>query len=76
MGIGAFVWVPLSLAIGRRPVFLLCAAILLLGTVWAAIAGSFYQLLAAICLQGLAEGLATSTVRRLFLFMSSGILTP
>lgn len=69
MGIGAFVWVPLSLAVGRRPVFLLCAVILLLSTIWAALAGSFYQLLAAICLQGLAEGLATSTVCCLFLYV-------
>jgi hypothetical protein len=43
--------------------------VFLLSTIWAAIAGSFYQLLAAICLQGLAEGLATSTVSRLFLYV-------
>ena len=62
MGVGAFVWIPLSLAVGRRLVFLLCAVIMTLATIWAGAAGSFYQLLAAICFQGLAEGLSTSAV--------------
>jgi MFS family permease len=62
MGIGAFLWIPLSLAIGRRPVFLLGTIIMLLATFWAGLAGSFYQLLAAVCLQGLAEGVNTSMV--------------
>lgn len=61
MGIGAFLWIPLSLAIGRRPVFLLGTMIMLLATLWAGIAGNFYQLLIAVCLQGLAEGVNTST---------------
>lgn len=63
MGIGAFLWIPLSLAIGRRPVFLLCTVIMLLATMWAGTAGNFYQLLIATCLQGLAEGVNSSMVR-------------
>lgn len=35
---------------------------MLLATFWAGLAGSFYQLLAAVCLQGLAEGVNTSMV--------------
>jgi predicted MFS family arabinose efflux permease len=62
MGLGAFLWVPLTLAIGRRPVFLLCTALLTIGTIWAGIASSFYSLLVATCVQGLAEGFSTSAV--------------
>ncbi|KUJ09727.1 major facilitator superfamily transporter [Mollisia scopiformis] len=62
MGFGAFLWIPLTLALGRRPVFLLCTVLLTLSTIWAGIAGSFYQMLAATCLQGLAEGFSTSTI--------------
>ena len=63
LGVAAFIWIPLSLAIGRRPVFLLCTVIMLLATLWAGVSGSFRQLLAAACLQGFAGGLAMSTVR-------------
>jgi hypothetical protein len=42
MGVSAFLWIPLLLAIGRRPVFLLCTIIMLLATLWAGIAGNFY----------------------------------
>ncbi|ORY58860.1 major facilitator superfamily transporter [Pseudomassariella vexata] len=54
LGIGAFLWVPLSLAIGRRPVFLLCTLMTFISTISAALAQNFYQLLAAMCVQGLA----------------------
>ncbi|KAH9208091.1 major facilitator superfamily transporter [Leptodontidium sp. 2 PMI_412] len=62
MGIGAFIWIPLSLAIGRRPVFLLCNVILFLFTILAASARTFHQLLISICFQGLAQGAGTSLV--------------
>lgn len=63
MGIGAFVWIPMSLAVGRRPVFLLAIIVLTTGTLWAGMTKDFHQLLAAVCIIGLAEGFATSTVR-------------
>lgn len=62
MGLAAFLWIPLSLAIGRRPVFLLCAVIMLFTTIGAAVSTSFDRLLAALCIQGLAGGLTTSAV--------------
>jgi MFS family permease len=62
MGFGAFLWIPLSLAIGRRPVLILSTLVLFSGTMWATFAGSFYQFLAAICLIGLAGGASTSLV--------------
>jgi MFS family permease len=75
MGIGAFLWIPLSLAIGRRPVFLLGTMIMLLATLWAGIAGNFYQLLIAVCLQGLAEGVNTSMVTDLQISLRLMVLT-
>src|SRR6266498_873754 len=74
MGIGAFLWIPLSLAVGRRPVFLLCNVILLLSTAWAWAAGSFYQLLVAACLQGLAMGISASTVSPMTLCLQRSML--
>ncbi|KPM41129.1 hypothetical protein AK830_g5436 [Neonectria ditissima] len=61
LGLGVFFWVPLSLASGRRPVFLLACVTLMLGTLLAAVANSFGLLLAAVCIQGFAAGFALST---------------
>ncbi|KAF2189375.1 hypothetical protein K469DRAFT_748034 [Zopfia rhizophila CBS 207.26] len=60
MGVGAFIWIPLSLAIGRRTVFLLCAFILVASTALSGTAQNFTQYLVAVSLQGLAEGFSTS----------------
>ncbi|KAH6693361.1 major facilitator superfamily transporter [Leptodontidium sp. MPI-SDFR-AT-0119] len=60
MGIGAFIWIPLSLAVGRRPVLLLGSLMLLLATLWAGVSKTFFSLLAAQCFQGLAAGAASS----------------
>jgi MFS family permease len=62
-GIGAFIWVPLSLAIGRRPAFLLACLLLTAATLWAGVTDNFYQLFVALCLVGVAEGFSTSAVR-------------
>ncbi|KAH7016719.1 major facilitator superfamily transporter [Ilyonectria destructans] len=61
LGLGALLWVPLSLALGRRPVFLLACLFLMLGSLVAAIANKFYLLLAATCIQGFAAGFTFST---------------
>ncbi|CZR67367.1 uncharacterized protein PAC_17266 [Phialocephala subalpina] len=61
-GIGALIWVPLSIAIGRRPVFLLCSLLLTLSTLMAAVSRSFYMHLIARCLQGIAGGISPSTM--------------
>ncbi|KAK1986947.1 major facilitator superfamily transporter [Colletotrichum cereale] len=60
LGLGAFLWIPLSVAVGRRPVFLLASCCLTLATVLAANASGFYQLLGALSLQGLSAGLSFS----------------
>ena len=62
MGIGSILWVPLSLAIGRRAVFLLNTIILAGSVFWASVANNFSQLLIAASLQGLSEGFAASAV--------------
>ncbi|KAF5657143.1 mfs general substrate transporter [Fusarium heterosporum] len=59
-GVGFLISIPLSTALGRRPVFVSAAVITALSTMWAGYAGDFYQLLAAVSLQALAAGLATS----------------
>ncbi|PVH79004.1 major facilitator superfamily transporter [Cadophora sp. DSE1049] len=60
MGLGALIWIPLSLAVGRRPVFLLCTVILFLSSALAGFASNFGQLLVAACFIGLAQGLSSS----------------
>ncbi|WQF84108.1 Putative major facilitator superfamily, MFS transporter superfamily [Colletotrichum destructivum] len=60
LGLGAFLWIPLSVAVGRRPVFLLASCCLTLATVLAANASGFYQLLGALSLQGFSAGLSLS----------------
>ncbi|KAL2873374.1 hypothetical protein SGCOL_011455 [Colletotrichum sp. CLE4] len=60
LGLGAFLWIPLSVAVGRRPVFLLASCFLTLATALAANASGFYQLLGALSLQGFSAGLSLS----------------
>jgi len=62
MGLGSFIWIPLSLAVGRRTVFLLANLLMLASTIWAGFSGGFYQLLIAVSLQGISEGISISAV--------------
>jgi predicted MFS family arabinose efflux permease len=62
MGLGAFLWVPLTLALGRRPVFLIASLMMLFACLAASVAKTFYQLLLCVSLLGLAEGFALSVV--------------
>ncbi|EEY22643.1 conserved hypothetical protein [Verticillium alfalfae VaMs.102] len=55
-GMGYIIATPLSTAIGRRPVVLIASATVTLMTLWAAMAGNFYQLMAATCVQGISGG--------------------
>jgi MFS family permease len=64
MGIGAFIWIPLTIGMGRRPVFLLASFLTLLATLGAGYAQTFPQLLACICFLGLGEGFALTAVRQ------------
>ncbi|KAF9695391.1 hypothetical protein EKO04_006691 [Ascochyta lentis] len=56
IGFGALLWVPLSLGMGRRPVFLISTLMMLLATIGAGYAGTFHQLLTCLCFLGLGEG--------------------
>ncbi|KAG4431443.1 hypothetical protein IFR05_013075 [Cadophora sp. M221] len=56
MGIGNFLFVPLSMMLGRRAIFLLNNALMFASIVWAAKSLDFSSHLAARCLQGLSCG--------------------
>ncbi|KAH7112088.1 major facilitator superfamily domain-containing protein [Dendryphion nanum] len=60
MGLGCFLWIPLSIGLGRRPVLLVATITLLLALLGAGRAQTFSQLLVAVCFLGLCEGLALS----------------
>jgi hypothetical protein len=65
MGIGCFLWVPVSIGLGRRPTILIATLVVLLAMLWAGEAGTFRSLVGAVCFLGLGEGLALSLVSRL-----------
>ncbi|KAH6892416.1 major facilitator superfamily domain-containing protein [Thelonectria olida] len=67
MGFGYLFSIPISTAVGRRPVFLTGAAITTISTLWAGLSGSFVQLLVAICLQAIAVGTAISMCQMMIL---------
>lgn len=64
MGVGFFLWIPLSVAFGRRPVILASSIMLTGATLGAGFASNFYVLLVGICLIGFAGGATLSTVSR------------
>lgn len=63
MAIGAVTWVPLTIGMGRRPVFLLASVMTMLATLAAGYTKTFQQLLACVCFLGLGEGFALTAVR-------------
>ncbi|OLN96293.1 putative MFS-type transporter C1271.10c-like protein 7 [Colletotrichum chlorophyti] len=60
LGLGAFLWIPLSVAVGRRPVFLLASCLVTIATILAAKSSGFYQLLGALVLIGFSAGMSLS----------------
>ena len=62
MGIGAFIWIPMTLWLGRRPVFLASSMLMFLATLMAAYATSYSVLLTAVCFIGLTTGFSLSAV--------------
>lgn len=62
MGCGFFVWIPLCVAFGRRPIIILSAVMFTLASVGAGFAAGFPELLAAICCIGFAGGASIGTV--------------
>ncbi|CZT45797.1 uncharacterized protein RSE6_06150 [Rhynchosporium secalis] len=61
-GIGAVIWVPLSMAVGRRPVFIICTLLLTISTLMAALSQDFHTHLTARCLQGSAAAISPSSM--------------
>jgi MFS family permease len=55
-GISNYFLVPLSIAIGRRPLLILCGLLAWVGGLWAGMSKSLDSHLAARCLQGLGAG--------------------
>jgi MFS family permease len=55
-GISSYFLVPLSIAIGRRPLLILCGLLAWVGGLWAGMSKSLDSHLAARCLQGLGAG--------------------
>lgn len=64
IGLGALLWLPLSLALGRRPVFLITALMMPLFALGASFASNFYTLFACTCFLGLGQGFSTTSVGR------------
>jgi len=62
MAIGTFLWIPLTIGMGRRPVFLIASVTLIVACIGASYSQSFPQLLLCMCFLGLAEGFALSAV--------------
>jgi len=55
-GVSSYFLVPLSIAIGRRPLLILCGLLAWVGGLWAGMSKSLDSHLAARCLQGLGAG--------------------
>ncbi|KAH7360469.1 major facilitator superfamily transporter [Rhexocercosporidium sp. MPI-PUGE-AT-0058] len=62
VGLSQFLWIPLSLAIGRRPVFLLANILLAVGSLYAAISPNFYHHIVAQSIQSIASGFTFSAL--------------
>jgi len=62
IGLGSLLWLPLTLALGRRPVFLIVALIQLVATLGAGFSTSFYALLTCACILGLGQGFSITAV--------------
>ncbi|KAJ4983542.1 MFS-type transporter [Stagonosporopsis vannaccii] len=56
IGLGSLLWLPLTLALGRRPVFLIVALIQPIATLGAGFSTNFHALLTCVCILGLGQG--------------------
>jgi MFS family permease len=63
--LGYLVAIPVSIAVGRRPVVLFTAALMALMVLWGGLAGDFGQLMVATCFQGISVGSALGMVSSL-----------
>lgn len=56
IGIGQFIWTPVAIKYGRRPVYIICFTLLTVCCIWSGFAKSFGSELAARLLLGIAAG--------------------
>lgn len=56
IGIGQFIWTPVAIKYGRRPVYIICFALLTVCNIWAGFAKSYGSELAARLLTGIGAG--------------------
>jgi MFS family permease len=56
IGIGQFIWTPVAIKYGRRPVYLICLSLLTVCNIWAACSRSYGSMLGARLLTGIAAG--------------------
>lgn len=63
MGVGALVWIPLSIGLGRRPTFLIASVMLTGACLGAGYSQCFQTLLASIIFLGLSGGFAVQAVQ-------------
>lgn len=66
MGCSFFVWIPLCVAFGRRPVVIAASLMLTIASLSAGFATGFHPLLVAICFIGFAGGATIGTVSSSF----------
>jgi MFS family permease len=64
MAMGAFIWIPLTIGMGRRPVFLLASLLTLFATLGTGYSQSPSQLMACMCIMSLGEAFALTAVRQ------------
>lgn len=62
MGVGNLICMPLALAVGRRPIYLLSVVILIVAAIWAAYAKNYGSHLGARMLLGFAAGQSEALV--------------
>ncbi|POS68877.1 major facilitator superfamily transporter [Diaporthe helianthi] len=60
MGLSFFFWIPCSVAFGRRPLIILSAILVSVGSLWAGFTDGYHQVLGGICLMGVAGGATLS----------------
>ena len=73
-GLGILIGIPLSKALGRRPIVIIAAVITCLSILWAGLAGAFAELLVSVSFQALAAGFVTGMVRAAYMRLFAYVL--
>ena len=68
-GLASWILVPLSIAVGRRPIILLCGALAWAGGIWAASSSTLEGHIAARCFQGIGAGTIDALIPLIGMFL-------